>query len=100
MAIESVLEAQGFNAGMEAFALLPVRFPLASVAFVQALEAGGLDHAALGAAHQGHGLLKFLQLQALELLQDRSPFPRARGPRPGASHRQGRKRRCCEREGR
>ena len=99
MAIESVLEAQGFDAGMEAFALLPIRFPFASVAFVQALEAGGLEHAALGAAHQGHGLLELLQLQAFELLQDRSPFPRARWPRPGGRHRQDRERRCDERQG-
>lgn len=52
VAIEPVLEAQGFDACMEAFALLPVSFPLAAMAFVQALEAGGLADAALGGAHQ------------------------------------------------
>jgi hypothetical protein len=50
MAIEPVLQAQGFDAGMEPVPLLPVRFPLAAMAFVQALEAAGLADAALGGA--------------------------------------------------
>jgi hypothetical protein len=32
--IKPVLQAQGFDAGMEALALLPVRFPFAAMAFV------------------------------------------------------------------
>jgi hypothetical protein len=50
VAIKPVLQAQGFDAGMEPFPLLPVRFPLAAMAFVQALEAAGLADAALGGA--------------------------------------------------
>jgi hypothetical protein len=58
VAIKPVLKAQGFDAGMEALALLPVRFPFTAMAFVQALEAAGLADAALGGAHQLQGLLE------------------------------------------
>jgi hypothetical protein len=54
------LEPQGLDAGMESLALLPVRFPFAAVAFVQALEAAGLANAALGAAYKLQGLIKLL----------------------------------------
>jgi hypothetical protein len=60
VAIEPVLQAQGFDAGMEALALLPVRFPFTAMAFVQALEAAGLADAALGGAHQLQGLIELL----------------------------------------
>jgi hypothetical protein len=83
VAIEPVLQAQGLDAGMEAFALLPVRFPLAAMAVVQALEAAGLADAALGSANQLQGLIELLQLQAFELLQHRAPLPGARRPGPG-----------------
>jgi hypothetical protein len=81
VAIESVLQAQGFDAGMEALALLPVRFPLAAMAFVQALEAAGLVDAALGGLNQLQGLIELLQLQAFELLQHRAPLAWAWRPR-------------------
>jgi hypothetical protein len=81
--ITPVLQAQGFDAGMEALALLPVRFPFAAMAVVQALEAAGLADAALGGAHQLQGLIKLVQLQAFELLQHRAPVAWARRPGPG-----------------
>jgi len=68
---------------MEPFPLLPVGFPLAAMAFVQALEAAGLADAALGGAQQFQGLLELLQFQAFELLQHRAPLPWARRPGPG-----------------
>ena len=78
MAIKPVLQAQGFDAGMEALALLPVRFPFTAMAFVQALEAAGLADAALGGAHQLQGLIELVQLQAFELLQHRAPVASGR----------------------
>jgi hypothetical protein len=90
VAIEPVLETQAFDAGMEALALLPVRFPLAAVAFVQALEAAGLVDAALGGLNQIQGLVELLQLQAFELLQHRAPVAWAWRPRPCSHGPEGR----------